>query len=582
MADHARQWGQYMTPTNVAAFVTRMAHIHLDSTILETSAGIGRFCKALTDAGYTNIIAFEKDMTLNNISSVSIRYEDFLDIRDIPTVDAIIGNPPYVRWRNIDSAYRDHLLRGKWRDWCSSLPDLMFLFLAASVYALKPGGTLTLITPITWFHTRNATAVRNFMLRHGAMKWIVSFRETRLFADADAFFVVWQYQKGSPAHPIHTVTVCQDVQITDKVLQAIITIIERPDETPPPYLTSRFIEPFANANAWHIDETDEATNAEAACYVNDPIVPCQTRTGKKVQVRLSTLLSEYHLSDLQINPARCDALTCDNNVYYAVRNRTLFDTTRIPRKYSQLGDVMTIRAGMQSGLDRVFMLTEEDRCIIGDVPCILPFYKACDLDRYRPSRQSYGLYPNILTITDEQILRDKYPTVYDHLLPYKNELQNRYADASCPWWNWTYPRNYAIMHASLDKLLLPTLDRVDAREYIRASLVTQPAYLSVDVVFMVKQAWVREDIRYILALLNSDVAFTWLRQKGGQRGGVMTCTENHISRIPIRLIDWKNGDEVNTHNDIVTLVSNCTTLGYHGEKHAQINEMVGQLYGIDI
>ena len=85
--------GQYFTPPFVAQFMVSLISKSKDAKILDPCAGTGVFPKALIEAGYKNIDAYEIDSTLPNYSQVRIVHGDFLSIKPEEKYDVVIGNP---------------------------------------------------------------------------------------------------------------------------------------------------------------------------------------------------------------------------------------------------------------------------------------------------------------------------------------------------------------------------------------------------------------------------------------------------------------------------------------------------------
>ena len=95
-----------------------------------------------------------------------------------------------------------------------------------------------------------------------------------------------------------------------------------------------------------------------------------------------------------------------------------------------------------------------------------------------------------------------------------------------------------------------------------------------------KKHWVREDTRYLLAILNSETMLTWMRYKGLRRGGVLEFSEHPLASIPIRLIDWHNEQEVGVHRDIVELTDQIIKERRTEPYCQEIESLVRQLYGL--
>lgn len=94
------KFGQYFTPEVVANFMVGLADLSANSTILEPSCGEGVFLKILRNNGYKHLTAFEIDEDLAQ-EYTGVRYESFVSAKIDEKFDLIIGNPPYIRWKNL-------------------------------------------------------------------------------------------------------------------------------------------------------------------------------------------------------------------------------------------------------------------------------------------------------------------------------------------------------------------------------------------------------------------------------------------------------------------------------------------------
>ena len=61
----------------------------------------------------------------------------------------------------------------------------------------------------------------------------------------------------------------------------------------------------------------------------------------------------------------------------------------------------------------------------------------------------------------------------------------------------------------------------------------------------------REDLRYVLAWLNSKMINDWYFIKGSNSGHRILYTQAYVSKVPLLLIDWDNEEHVAAHDDIV-------------------------------
>src|SRR5262249_28676464 len=93
-------------------------------------------------------LAFSKGVTFSHIHN-----EDFFDI-NIPTVNAVIGNPPWVRRSNIidiESVRQKVMLEQHYSvNRVSRMADLYIYFLLHAIKFLAPGGNLAVVTADSW------------------------------------------------------------------------------------------------------------------------------------------------------------------------------------------------------------------------------------------------------------------------------------------------------------------------------------------------------------------------------------------------------------------------------------------------
>ena len=125
--------GQVFTPPFIVAQMLALRKNH--GRVLEPSCGDGAFLAALPEA-----VALELDAS---IAPATARIMDFFAYPEKEKFDSIVGNPPYVRSRDI--------LPGTAKLLTSQLLDghanLYLHFIEKCVRHLKPGGELIFITP---------------------------------------------------------------------------------------------------------------------------------------------------------------------------------------------------------------------------------------------------------------------------------------------------------------------------------------------------------------------------------------------------------------------------------------------------
>ncbi|WP_410956842.1 Eco57I restriction-modification methylase domain-containing protein, partial [Salmonella sp. SAL04181] len=76
---------------------------------------------------------------------------------------AIIGNPPYIRWKHLDVELQQELKNHKlWGVLFNPLSDYLSVFIANAIEHLREGGQLIFITPSFWMHTLHAHPLRQW------------------------------------------------------------------------------------------------------------------------------------------------------------------------------------------------------------------------------------------------------------------------------------------------------------------------------------------------------------------------------------------------------------------------------------
>lgn len=214
MADHRalrKVRGAFFTPPALADFLTHWAIRSADDVVLEPSCGEAAFllpaAKRLIAEGAPAAVLgqhlFGTDLhepsTVAAINLVraetgadlgsSIFSADFFDLRvgqlgGPPLVDAVIGNPPYIRYQDFAGSAR---VRGQ----AAALEQGVSLGGLASSWApflihassfLRPGGRLGLVLPAELLSVNYAAPIRRFLLEHFAQVRVILFEE-RVFPD---------------------------------------------------------------------------------------------------------------------------------------------------------------------------------------------------------------------------------------------------------------------------------------------------------------------------------------------------------------------------------------------------------------
>lgn len=94
--------------------------------------------------------------------------------------DVVIGNPPYVRAKNIKDDIKKHL-----SNWTvvTGNADLYIPFYEIAIKLLKDNGVMGYISPNTFLQSVNGRGLRNYLVRCGYETTLLDFRETQTFRE---------------------------------------------------------------------------------------------------------------------------------------------------------------------------------------------------------------------------------------------------------------------------------------------------------------------------------------------------------------------------------------------------------------
>ncbi|MGI6370016.1 MAG: HsdM family class I SAM-dependent methyltransferase [Candidatus Kapaibacterium sp.] len=494
------KYGQYFTPDIVADFMINLAKINENSKILEPSCGKGIFLELLSKKGYSNISAFELDNQLipkrfNNI----IKNESFVSAKTDKKFDLIIGNPPYIRWKNLEEELKQELATNHlWNKYFNSLCDYSYIFILKSIEHLKENGQLIFITPEYWLNTTHSQTLRDYMTQHGFFEEIYHFNETPIFENVTVSIIIFKFIKSKNKNPFIKLTkYYANRKLTSSLLKKL----------------------------------KEQEHIEDAEYIK------------------ITQFKENENWLLTSNDIKKEMAHFENRCKVSVNTeQTLFPTEL---KYVTIGDICDIGNGLVSGLDEAFQLNGE---VLNakEKENQLKVVKAKDLKPYYYENTTNYIYLN--DIEEEEVLINTFPNYYNKLLKFKDRLEKRYQyNKQIPFWKWVFLRNFNLFNSNKERIFVPCKERISNKDYFRFAYAGTELFPTQDVTAIFKKENVRESIFYILSFLNNYNVFQWLLHNGIVKGNIVEFSERPIASIPFRRIDWNKKTEIEIHDDIVSL-----------------------------
>jgi adenine-specific DNA-methyltransferase len=166
--------GQIFTPEYVAEFMVKNVIEFIkdnntdyqDLKVLEPAVGEGVFLYQLLQNKFTNIVAYEmdlslKDFLLKSFPRVSFQFDNFLGSNKNEKFDIIIGNPPYLGQNYNADVFQDYISKYPiCAEFFVGNMDLFYYFIHMGIKKLNTGGILSYITTNYWITKSQKTGIK--------------------------------------------------------------------------------------------------------------------------------------------------------------------------------------------------------------------------------------------------------------------------------------------------------------------------------------------------------------------------------------------------------------------------------------
>lgn len=180
---NVEQLGQVFTPQYIVAEMLQLRRN--EGTVLEPSSGEGAFVKNIP-----NCTGIEIDAEHCNGHSINI---DFFDYSVENKFDTIIGNPPYVRYKDIlpetKNKFRSNLFDQR--------TNLYLFFIEKCINHLTENGELIFITPRDFLKATSSIKLNNFIYNNGTITDIIDLGDKKIFNGATPNCIIWRFEKNN-------------------------------------------------------------------------------------------------------------------------------------------------------------------------------------------------------------------------------------------------------------------------------------------------------------------------------------------------------------------------------------------------
>lgn len=403
--------------------------------------------------------------------------------RDASGFDCVIGNPPYVIFRNFRTVHqstaiylelaRDSAGVPQYASTQVAAPDLFLPFIERGVRLLNREGKLGYIAPSTWLNSQYGTGLRAFVgLRQCLERW-VDFGDYQVFEEATTYTAL-QFFAGQPVESIaHATCARGDIYSAHLELEQHSTLFSE-------------LEP---AGSWRLVPKDERL--------------LFLRIAKRSQP-----LSEIPGLAVGFRGVECGA-------------DTLFHFHRLgPNKYEHAkGDLRGRAVELEDGLLRPLASTKDAR-------------RYCE-----PATALWVLFPydvaegNSSPIAEAE-LRSRFPLVWSYFQAHEEQLRGRdmgKMNKPINWWAYTRPMN-------LEKMVWPKLGVAQTVRRLEV-FFDQSGEVFFNNVRVGGIGGVDEShLWFLLGVLNGPVA-DWCFRRGSKskQGGYFEANRQYLEPLPVPL-----------------------------------------------
>jgi hypothetical protein len=471
-----------------------------------------------------------------------IRHDPKGPVRELLTshfdYDYVCSNPPYVGEKGHKELFRSTLESlPYWRRHYQGKMDYLYWFIILGLVKLREGGKLGFITTSYWPTADGATHLREFILENALILEIIDFGETRIFEGApgqhNMVFVLEKCPGYAPnASHIDGIVNQANVDRKQKHRIKIVKVKAVPpakhgDKRPP---LARAIDHISGLMA-KVRHSDEYVDMYQSAQTQGEL------TGDGWAGLLSAAASKAVARLDKRGVALSEMADIVQGVVSGADSVSARSIELIPqRKREQCG----INVG-----DGIFVLRAAEAAHVQeqDTFRLVPTYRNSDVSPYvvEPAEKEYILYMN------KEAKLNASSGVARHLGKYREILEDRLRryEESYSWFCLHRERDAAVLGSR--KIVTPRWGG-DLKHF---AFQTGDYFENSDMNVIVPKPGTKEDVKYLLGLLNAKPVQAWLGEKARQKG---LTRQSILFEIPVHRINFEDKREVAQHDKLVRLV----------------------------
>lgn len=436
--------------------------------------------------------------------------------------DIVIANPPYVGEKGHKELF-EPIKKCSLKEFYLGKMDLFYFFFHLALNILKTNGCCSFITTNYYITALGARNLRADFKRRATLDELINFNEMKIFESA-----LGQH---------NLITMLTKSNNPDKLCKLV----------------------NVNRKGFMDDNFDNIVAGKDTETTYNNIPQKDLYEGEENYIRLSKEDENSELSRI------LNKIITNNNI---------------------LGNICNINCGVQTGADKItnshlekyhyevnkntgiFVLTtDEIQNIELEKEFIKPLYKNSDIKKYysNPKNNEYLLYYS------KYVPENELKKIIHHLEPYKKLLLTRREakKGSIRWFDLWWPRKQEIFEK--EKIICPQRNNYNVFGYSKNLW-----YASVDVYFITEPK-PEYQLKYILSLLNSNLYYIWLYNKGKRKGESLELYQKPLSEIPIKKADEQTQNKFVSIVDKILAITQTEDYLQNQEKQEAVKEYEKQI-----
>ena len=460
----------------------------------------------------------------------------FADAFENGGFDVVIGNPPYVGEKGHKEIFRD-IKTCNLKEFYQRKMDLFYFFFHLALNISKNNACCGFITTNYYITAFGATNLRTDLKNRSRIDKLINFNELKIFDSAlGQHNMITLFIKGVDNE------YCANNLITNKtgvannnILQCILNYTDNETE----YYKTKQIDLYdSDENYIRINGVQNEEISNELLSVLNKIQNGNQRIGELCKVSNGILTGVDRVSDKHIKKGLIDSNFANTGVYVLTSEEL-------------------------SNLN----LQDNEKFLIK------PFFKNSDIGQYYTKKNNDK---HLIYVTRDLEIED-FPNIKNHLDIYKDVINSR-SDARGEiqaalkigkWWVIFAARNKDVFEN--EKIVFPQRSKLNTFGYNN-----QIWYACSDVFFI---SPLKDDVplKYVLALINSNLYYVWLYNKGKRKGEYLELTYTPITEIPIKQVSKEIRDKFINIVDKILNITNTDDYIDNTQKQQAVKEYENQI-----